>query len=348
VKIWGGVLLCALVACSLAATPAAAAEDPGAKPRFEVHERALRLSLRFKASNGYEGRVTTQGHRRVTLTLQKGSVRVEARTSGRVTRRGIEAEFGELGRISMRFRGRPTTPRFGLVEGGCRGRKSELEEGVFSGTIRFLGENDFAQIGTRRATGDVERHYRRVCPGNPRGASLKAAFERLFGAIRLTVLRASGRVAHANVVLQASAIDFSPIFGPHSGLMYSVVASSAERREGVRLTRTVSTISDADSFLFPHKRGTTPRWATVTPPKPLTGTAEYLREPGRPASWAGSLAAHLPGAGLVPLTGPGFRADMCHLTFATLLDGDSCLPKPGQAQQLSLSDLGDRGPLPLP
>src|SRR4051812_16870925 len=105
-KIWGGALLCALVACSLAATPVAAAKGRGAKPRFEVHERALRLSLKVKASNGYEGWVTTQGHKRVTLTLQKGNARVEARTSGRVTRRGIEAEFGKLGRISVRFRGR--------------------------------------------------------------------------------------------------------------------------------------------------------------------------------------------------------------------------------------------------
>jgi hypothetical protein len=223
-----------------------------------------------------------------------------------------------------------------------------LEEGVFSGTIRFRGENDFARIGTRRATGEVERHYRRVCLGNPRSALLKAAFERLVGAVRLTVLRASGRVGHANVLLQANAIDFSPILGPGSGLIYSVLAGSAERREGVRLTRRVTAITDADSFLFPHKKSATPRWATVTPPEPFTGVAEYLEEPGGAASWAGSLAAHLPGAGLVALTGPGFRADICRLTLATLLEGDGCLPKPGQAQLRSLSGLGERGPLPLP
>jgi hypothetical protein len=348
VKIWGGALLCALVACSLSGT-AAAASDRGPKPRFEVHERTLRLSLEVKASNGYEGRVTTQGHRRVTLTLQKGNALVEARTSGRVTRRGIDAKFGELGRISVRFRGnRSLASSFGAGERRCRGHKSELEKGVFSGTIRFRDEKDFAQIGARQATGYVERHYRRVCLPKPGGASLKAAFEKLFGAIRLTVLRANGRVADANVVLQASAIDFSPILGPRSDLLYSVGATSVERHEGVRLTRTVSATTDADSFLFPHKRGTTPRWATVAPPKPFTGVAEYLREPGSPAGWAGSLAAHLPGAGLVALTGPGFRADMCHLTFATLLDGNSCLPKPGQTQLRSLSSLALPGPTPLP
>jgi hypothetical protein len=327
---------------------AAAAKDRVAKPRFEVHERALRLSLKLKASHGYEGWVTTEGHRRVTLTLQKGNTLVEARTSGRVTRRGIEAKFGELGGISVRFRGRPFGPGFREGERRCRGRRSALEEGVFSGTIRFRGENGFARIDASRATGYVERHYRRVCPHDSRGDSLRAAFESLFGAIRLTILHASGRVDGANVVLEASAIDFSPIFGPGSGLEYTVSARTVERREGIRLTRSIS-VEEADgSFLFRDKKGETPRSATVALPRPFAGTAKYLKDPGLPASWVGPLAAHLPGAGLVALTGPGFRADICRLNFAALLEGDGCLPKSGQAQLRSLSGLGDRGPTPQP
>lgn len=339
-KTWGGVLLCALAVCLAATTPVAAAEDR-AKPRFEVHERALRLWLKVKASNGYKGWVTTEGHRQVTLTLLKGNTTVEARTSGRVTSHGIEATFGELGGISVRFRGRPFSPGFGDGERRCRGRKSRLEDGAFSGTIRFRGGNGFTEIDSKQTTGFVLRHYRRHCRRDPKGDAIRAAFEGLFGAIRLTVLRAGGHVDDANVVFEASAIDLRPIFGARAGLEYTVAARSVERREGVRLTRSVS-IEEASpgSFLFRQKKGKTPRSATVAAPKPFTGTAEYLKEPGRPAGWTGSLAAHLPGAGLVALTGPGFRADICRLTFATLLEGDDCLSGPAARARLqSLSGL---------
>jgi hypothetical protein len=319
-----------------------------AKPRFEVHERALRLSLKLKASNGYEGWITTEGHRRVTLTLQKGNTLLEARAGGRVTRHGIEARFGELGRISVRFRGRPFDSGFRKGEQRCRGRKSALEAGVFSGTIRFRGENGFTRVDARRATGYVERHYRRVCLRDSRGDSLSAALESLFGAIRLTDLHASGRVDRANVVFEAIAIDFSPIFGRGTPLEYLVSARTVERREGVRLTRKVSAEAGDGSFLFPDKKGETPRSATVAPPSPFTGTAKYLKEPGFPASWIGPLSARLPGAGLVALTGPGFRADICRLNFAALVEGNGCVPKPGQAQLRSLSSLAARGPTPQP
>jgi hypothetical protein len=330
VKNWGGVFLCVLVTCL---PSVATASDRAPKPSFEVHERALRLALKVKASNGYEGWLTTEGHRRVTLTLLKGYTRVEARTSGRVTRRGIDAEFGELGEISVRFRGRPFRPTLRKGERRCRGRRSALEKGVFSGTIRFQGENGFARIDTGRATGYVERHYRRVCLRDSSGDSFRAAFESLFGKIRLTVLRASGRVDRANVFLEASAIDLRPILGPEFGLEYIVSAHSVEHREGVLLTRQVGVVgAKKSSFLFSHKEEETPRAATVALPKPFNGTAKYLKEPGLPASWVGTLAAHLPGAGLVALTGPGFRADICRLNFAALIKGDGCLSKPGQAQ----------------
>lgn len=341
-RIWGGVLLCALAICSLSAAPATAAKDRAGKPSFEVHERALRLSLRVKASHGYEGWVATEGHKRVTLTLHKGSTVVEARTRGRVTRRGIEAKFGELGEISVRFRGGPFQSGPGVKGHRCRGRKSELEKGVFSGTIRFRGENGFARVDAVRAAGYVQRQYRRVCRGSSLGDALSAAFARLLRDVRLTVLRASGRVGDANVVLEASAADLRPLLGPGYGFEYTVSARSMERRNGVRLRRGVSARAGEGSFLFHLEKGEAPRSATVAPPNPFTGTARYLKGPGLPASWAGSLAARLPGAGLVALTGSSFRADFCRLTFADLLEGGGCLPKPNQAQLQSLSDLRDR------
>lgn len=102
--------------------------------------------------------------------------------------------------------------------------------------------------------------------------------------------------------------------------------------------RGVSAQGDEGSFLF-SKKGATPQTATITPQKPFTGAAEYVKEKGAPASWTGTLAARLPGAGLVPLTGPQFRANLCRLTFAAVLDGEKCLQGAESPRGL-LADLG--------
>lgn len=340
-RAWRRTLLGALAVCLLATGSVAEAEQRPAKPkpRFEVHERSLRLSIELRGSNGYRGQITTEGHKRVTLTLRKGNTAVEARASGRVTRHGIEADLGELGEISVRFEGRPFRSGFrNRGERRCHGRKSAIEEGRFSGTISFRGDNGFTQLDSRQATGFVEQHYRRVCRRSA-SDSFDAIFEDLFGAIRLTSLQSRARVDGANVFFDASAIDLSPLLGPGFGLEYLISAGSVEHREGVRLRRSIYTEGGDGVFLFDHEKGAPLRAATVAPAKPFTGTAEYTKEPGLPASFVGPLAARLPGAGLVALTGPGFRAGLCRLRFSDLIEGNRCLPGPDPAQQRLLSRL---------
>lgn len=332
-------MACAL-ACVLAAAVTGGVERAGAKPGFEVHERSLRLSLRIEASNGYAGWIATEGHKRVTLTLRKGETTIEARTGGRVTRHGINARFADLGRISVRFRGRPLSFLPSDDKDGkpnCRGRKSVFEGGVFSGTIHFRGANGFTEAKSKRARGFVERNYRRVCRPEPKDDSFGAVFERVFNSLPVTTLRAGARVGGGKILFEAAEIDLRPLFGAWIGVGYFFSAQLIEHSEGMRLTRSVSAEGDAGSFLFPHKEKK-PRTATVTPPKPFSGTAKYLKQPGLPSSWVGSLAARLPGAGLVAMTGPRFEASLCNLTFGALLEG-RCLPKTGQARLASLSKL---------
>jgi hypothetical protein len=120
----------------------------GAKPRFDVQERSLQSTLSVKGSNGFSGQVTTKGHKQVTLDLDNGVRSIELRTTGRVSRRGISASFGEFGGVSVRFQGIPRSAdamarqreRSGDSEPSCSGRKPILEPGVFQGTIRFRGE----------------------------------------------------------------------------------------------------------------------------------------------------------------------------------------------------------------
>ena len=72
----------------------------------------------------------------------------------------------------------------------------------------------------------------------------------------------------------------------------------------------------ANSFLEPDQisagpPGAGPITGTVTPSFPFAGSATYSQPPGSPATWSGDLRAWLPGAGYVPLTGPGFSQVLC-------------------------------------
>lgn len=352
-RIWGGAFL-GVVACLLTGASAVATPGPG-EPDFDVHERRLSTLLEVRASNGYGGLITTRGHKQVTLALFKGRTVFAARTSGQVTRHGIDANFGEMGRLSVRFDSGPadqgsdaggsagivadTLARRSATASRCRGREPVLEEGVFRGEIRFEGENGFARIDSRHAAGFVNRRYRQVCPRGSKNDSLSAAFEHILGKLRYTTLQAQGRIDGAGLLFEAKAIDGSALFGPKAAnLGHEFTVFSVEHREKMRLMRSVGAKGNEGSFLF-SKKGATPQTATITPPKPFTGAAEYVKEKGVPASWTGTLAAHLPGAGLVPLTGPRSRADLCRLTFAAVFDGEKCLQGAGSPQRL-LADLG--------
>lgn len=321
---------------------ASVAEEGKARSRFEVHERSLNLLMFLEASNGYRGLVMTRGHRQVTLILWKGNTTFEARTEGRVTRHGINARFGDLGKISVRFRGKPFSFGFpGDKEGKrrCRGRRSESESGLFHGTIRFRGENGFTQLNSKHVRGFMDRYYRRVCRRDPdEDSSFATALKRLIDLLPVTTLRANARVERTNVRFEAAAIDFRPLLGPGVGLAYTISAQTVEWDRGMRLTRSVSAEGDDGSFLFRRGRKA-PRTATVAPPKPFVGTAKYRKEPGSPGSWVGSLAARLPGAGLAAMTGPDFRAVTCNITLRALLEG-RCRPGSGRTPSQTLLRLG--------
>lgn len=331
-----------MLAAGLAiATPA---ETAAAKPGFVVAERALRLTLKPAATNGYAVRIETEGHRRVTLTASKGGATAVYRTTGRVDRRGIEAEFGRLGRISVRFEGR-RRPFPGLLPPAlearlpdldlsldCHGRKPVREVGGFRGTIRFEGENGFTRVDARRAGGEVRRYYTRVCERYPGSAGRPARKgPGLFEGLRVSLLYATDRSPRRIVGLESLGLEFGPIveiLGP----LYVVTTKVVERREAMLIVRTASELGDEETVTVspPRRSPVTAKFALAGP---FNGTARYRKERGSPAIWSGSLTSRPPGAGLVPLTGPGFSAVLCRLSFADVLS-NRCLrradaPLPG-------------------
>ncbi|MGC1166268.1 MAG: hypothetical protein WA862_09165 [Solirubrobacterales bacterium] len=321
-----GILALAL---GLLAMPAGAA---GAKPNFEVQERSLRLNLAIAGSNGFRGFVSTEGHKQVALTLIKGGILMDLRTRGRVSRHGIVARFGDLAKISVRFQDEPDAAgpkrgRRGDSASGCSGRDPIVERGVFHGTIRFRGENEFTRIDAQRAPGTVEHRFRRVCKQSLL-AAFEAALEEIFGSLRVDLLEARARVDGTNVAFEAASFDVGSLLGPGVPPSYGFVGRTVERGDGMRVIR-VANVEGGGGTLLAGKPGANPQTATVVPPKPFLETAKHLKERGIPASWIGPLAVRLPGAGPVPLTGPGFKSAFCSLTLAELVDGTRCLPRRG-------------------
>lgn len=315
------------------------------RPGWFEQARSLHLSFTAKASNGYAISLETRGHRGVILRLSRDGVSASYQTKGRVNRKGVEADFGELGKVAVEFRGRPT--RFGLLaelpfalppgilpHRECRGPRPRQEAGSFRGTILFEGENGFARFDRDNVRGKVQRTYRRLCKGRPPGGLLRTRFRRAsarasasasaagkpkLGNLSMNILVVGGvqagrKLAFATFGFSGHSGDrlldaLAAIFGPLA------LATTSERRDGVLIERLGVSLGEEGSLIVspPKRKAIT---ATVAFPKPFEGTAEYQQAPGLPPSWVGSLIARLPGAGAVPLTGAGLTTVFCRLSLA--------------------------------
>src|SRR3954451_13718560 len=97
-----GCTVAAAATISLLAAPAGAAARPG----DEVRPRALHLTMAAAGTRGYEVIVDTLGHHRVTLTVSKNGQLASYMTRGKVSRHQVKADFGQFGKVALRFRGK--------------------------------------------------------------------------------------------------------------------------------------------------------------------------------------------------------------------------------------------------
>jgi hypothetical protein len=297
-----------LLVCALVALPAGAAS---AKPGYRVKPKSLHLNLALPATNGYSALIRTSGHRQVILSVSKGDFSAAYVALGRVTRKGIKVDFGPLGHVALRFRGMEKFhPRLapGLklppsLRERCKGRRSVGEKGVFLGSVRFQGERGYMQVHTHRRDGTVVRSYRRVCRSAAR-ASASGAQPREEGVYFGAQARRHGRVRFLTGVEMSFAVREE-----ESAVTFAV---SGERKKVGRVAafKLLLDINQFDSVEI-SPRGEKPLTAEVKLPKPFEGKASYRREGKAPPSWSGTLGIHLPGSGLVRLTGPEFDAELC-------------------------------------
>jgi len=313
-KAWGRTVIFGCAAAALLVLPVGAS----AKPGYVVKPKSLELHVDVPARNGWSMSLDTTGHRQVVLTASKGDFITLYKTLGRVTRQGIEADFGSFGHVSLRFHARPEPRRVSAPSPPdvrqrpqlrrCTGRAPIIERGSFRGSLRFEGERSYTGALSHRLSGNVKRTYKQICKRRVPSALKSrakireefvalAAFaqihgeKRFFQAFEVTVTGKGGKE-----------FGFSIEFGAHIEKVGPVLASKV----------VITGLEDESSASYEvSPRRERPVTAEITPPSPFSGTGLYQEEGNLPATWTGSLGVRLPGLGLVPLAGPEFDSFLC-------------------------------------
>lgn len=311
-----------LITVALLCLPAAALARPG----DEIRSRSLHLTMSTQATKGYTVSVETLGHHRVILTAERGGQVASYMVRGKVSRHHVRADFGRFGRVRLRFHGRPH-PFPSSREGNrhapaplrrCRGRRPQREVGRFHGAIEFEGQRGFARLAVGGVKGELRRSYRQVCriiPRRPQQGVARGSATGGPGTFTIALLSARARVGHT--LTRFSAINLEPPAGirlPGESLFSIVVASVKEKVGRVRVLRSTFFAAGPRQVRI-SRRGVRPAKARVTLDLPFSGTAFFRGATDTsPASWSGSLGVRLPGTGLLPLTGPRFRASLCRVS----------------------------------
>jgi hypothetical protein len=300
------------VAWALGALALPAAADAG--QQAIVKPKSLHLNFHVAAGNGFKVSVHTSGHRQIKIGVEKGDSFAIYTGLGRVSRKGIEADLGRFGQISLRFLPKSRSRGAGLdrvlppaLRGRCRGRASVLERGLLVGSIRFEGEHGYVRAVSHRVQASLGRGYKQVC-GKKSGGRAGASAARDKVELLLLSLEAHRRGVERKFTMFS--IPFPTEHGkPRDGLTIAVALRN-EKVEGVGTAKATFLFSDVVGLVVSPRRKQ-PLSAEAKLPTPFAGTGLYLKEPGQKATWSGDFGVHLLGSGLVPLTGDEFEFDFC-------------------------------------
>lgn len=300
----------AIVAFALGAVALAAPATASAKTAPIVKPKSLHLRAALPASNGYSVSLTTNGHRQVVISVSKEDFTARYTALGKVTRKGIEADLGSFGQVSLRFRSKSRSRQELLPRGflppplrdHCKGRDPVGERGLFVGNIRFSGEHEFTTVRAHRLKGGLVRSYRRVCRNDLRaGASAKVSEED-------TLI---GAEAQSHGMLRfLLALEIS-VTVKQEDLSLTLAVGGLREKVGRVAIDKLQLLFDEGNTIQASPLRRRPVTAELKLPKPFAGSASYLEEGKAPPTWSGDLSVRLPGSGSVPMAGPEFEAKIC-------------------------------------
>jgi hypothetical protein len=271
--------LLAVLLVSAQATAAVAA--PKHKPKL-----AFNVEFRLPKRHGFAVQVYSIGEKLGLEVAEVGHRSNFYEVPAFISEHRLKARFGALGLVDLRFR--PTHVNPGYAPGPeCHGCTLRTDRGVFSGTIRFDGENEFFKLDVSRARGRVEVYEYLPAGGQFIPEEEPGEFTRL-------------SVESKSEEFQAFAVRRPGEEGPAIFL-----AGAEEHKAAMRIVREAGVFKGpASAFLVDPKAGT----ATVQPPFPFSGSATLANNPDGSQSWTGSLSVELLGVGPVSLIYPTFKA----------------------------------------
>jgi len=207
-----------------------------------------------------------------------------------VTETSIQADLGELGEISVTFHpsGLPTT-----AHSACNKKPVSFDSGSYEGTIEFHGEEGYTQVEATSAPGNIDFLLNAVCGGisGGRGGPFMPGAEL--------------RIRNPQLGAEFSVVKNSP----SSRARFEVGVS--EYRAGISISRFATLLMPAGAFKYDPRL----QIATVHPPAPFAGTANFNRRRKANRRWSGDLTVDLPGHAAVPLTGTQLRATLVHAVW---------------------------------
>jgi hypothetical protein len=305
-KARAALALCTAVAALCVAPSAASAA--GASLNILTLGKDPRAGFTLEGRNGYTISVRGLPHR-VFLSVTRGDADAIYIARGRTTRRRIEARFGDLGRVAVRFKPSRRVKRR-QPPGRCRGRDRVTRFGVWVGRIEFVGEHAYTGVDALRARGSIRTFPRWRCPRPPSAKGFDPSS--IFRGLEWTQLSATNLQETVN--FGATRIDF-----PGMGALVLFSATASERRPSMQILRSASTVSRPRTFALARDLDS----ATVTPPAPFRGEAAFDRSDFRQSpyspTWTGPLSVSLPGLPNLALTGPTFTARLLQFDLARLL-----------------------------
>ncbi len=339
---WSRVILagCALAALAMpAASPAAEPRRGGA----EIQRASAGALLEVGSDNGYRAFVGFPTPRVAVLYVMRGGRRASrtasyvARARNRVDDDVLRADFGEIGRVAVRFV--PQRVRRARQQRRCSGPRAIVEDGRFRGRVALRGEGGYFQIRASSGAAFRERGFRLVCRRGfavnlPPGLTLR---DYVLPSFRFSIPFAGGSVAQLRA---AAKVDGRGIYlvASHEGgapAGAEVEVTTVESDGGMAIGRTLSLQGGAGT-LTTSLPGAHPAQARLAPPAPFRGAAEFFEASASSHRWSGPLRVTLPGLTL-PLTGPRFHTSLCVLSPLKSPGGcDYTVPKPMVPERLGM------------
>jgi hypothetical protein len=216
---------------------------------------------------------------------------------GTVTPTRIEASFGDLGQVAVRFRpsGRIATTK---PRRHCRGADHFTSRlGIFVGNVRFRGEDHYVSVRAHRAKGRIRTPLHLRCAFRFRPPSRRAARPvRELPSFTPTVLGAGHR----------QALSATELFAFQFGKRTLFLAVTEQSRGSIAEVRYALATAPQKTFSFDEALDR----AVLEPPAPFHGKGVYAAAPDGARSWTGPLSASFPGAPRLPLTGPDFEVSL--------------------------------------